>query len=180
MPTTSSHFLILIALTGLLVACAGSKIQYDYYTKARFSEYDTFSWMESSGEGTVLIAPLDQHIRQSVTQALDSTGLSPAESGGDLLVTYHIGEKMPIFPSRHGYTYWPGHWSYGGYYRGIEQYFYPKGALIIDLIDRRSSNLVWRGSAPKVIRNADTEKLQTAIDEAVREIMENFPPNYGR
>jgi|GEM_PF-1359428 len=167
---------ILIVLSGFLTACNSSQVLYDYYTKARFSEYETFSWLEKSSEAAALIAPVEEHIRKAVSQALESKGLSQKESGGELLLTYHIGEKAPIYPSRQGYMYWPDHWSYGGYYGGTEQFRYKKGTLIIDLINRRSNKLIWRGSAPKVISNAKTEKLYEKIDAAVDEIMANFPP----
>jgi hypothetical protein len=168
-------FFVFILVTA---ACSTPSILFDYNTKARFSNYQTFSWLESD-TAPLLIETVDQMIRDSISKQLESKGIQNVGSGGDLLATYHPGRKDRIFPSRYGYTYWPARWGYGGYYQGVENYEYDDGALLIDLIDRRTNQLIWRGSAPKVLRIATTEELSREIGEAVRQILVNFPPPEG-
>lgn len=172
-----SH-LSLLFLPGLLLmagACSTPSILYDYHTKVRFERYQTFSWLESDSS-LLLLESVDRLIRDSVSQVLESKGLTYTDGSGDLLVLYHPGRDDRIYPSRYGYTYWPARWGYGGYYQGIEHYEYDEHTLIIDLIDRRTKQLVWRGSAPRVLRTTTTGKLAADAGAALRKMLANFPP----
>ena len=172
-PYKFSIYLFLLLL--LPAACSSPSVLYDYDTKARFPGYQTFSWLESD-TAPLLIDVVDQLIRDSISAQLETRGIQYVGSGGDLLVAYHPGQDEPIYPSRYGYAYWPSRWGYGGYYQGVEQYEYARGALVIDLIDRPANQLVWRGSAPGVLRTATTDKLTDEIGEAIRLILKHYPP----
>lgn len=170
------YFLPGAAFCLLLAGCSSPAAIYDYNTKTEFSKYDSFSWMEREDAVSGEVREWFSLIRKSVDEELISSGLHKSESGGSLLATIYEGQKAPIITSRYGYTYWPARWGYGGYYQGIEQYIYPSGTLVIDLIDRQTQELVWRGSAPKVIRKSSAGKHQEDVSTAVAEILSNFPP----
>ena len=159
----------------LVVNCGGSRTLYDYDTKARFEAYETFHWLEERAGGTSVIQPVDQALREAITYYLEARGLRLVNGEGDVAVTYHVGNKAPIAPGD-AYTYWPPRWSYGGYYGGAAAFVFPKGALIVDLVDRRKNRLVWRGSTAKAIRQAALEKQAARIEEAVAELMAQYPP----
>jgi len=165
-----------ILLLLLLLNCGGSRTLYDYDTKVRFYDYATYSWLEPAGGAPQVIPPIDEAIKMAVDRQLEGKGLRMVDGEGDFIVSYYVGSKAPIDTTPNEYTYWPGRWSYGGYYGGAEPFIFPKGALIIDLIDRRHSQLAWRGSTYKVISNAAVEKQTTRINEATEEILIFFPP----
>jgi hypothetical protein len=51
------------------------------------------------------------------------------------------------------------------------------GAPVIDVIDATSRQLVWRGSGSRAVsRNPTPEQTTAVIDEAVRSILAQFPP----
>ena len=58
---------------------------------------------------------------------------------------------------------------------------YEEGTLLIDFVDARTKQLIWRGWAVGVIENvgiiaSDPEKAEKKISSAVRKILEHFPP----
>lgn len=176
MPLSLKNTCWLCLLTSpLLFNCGGSRTLYDYDTKARFEAYDTFHWLEDRAGATQVIEPVDQALRKAITYYLEARGLRLVDGEGDLAVAYHVGDKAPIAPGD-AYAYWPARWGYGGYYGGAATFPFPRGTLIVDLIDRRKNRLVWRGSTPKAIRQAALEKQAARIDEAVAELLAQYPP----
>ncbi len=113
----------------------------------------------------------DAKIKDAATTALVNKGLTLSQRNPDLVVSYSsvVGTATrtyyyPMyggFYPRYGYGFGYGGWGgWGGYYRpyyyaygapfvyggmGVSQDHYKEGTLIIDLIDRRSKQIVWRG-----------------------------------
>ena len=59
---------------------------------------------------------------------------------------------------------------------GVEQY--DVGILVIDILDTKTNELVWRGKGRiQVVNESDQpEKISREVDKVVTEIMANFPP----
>lgn len=56
-------------------------------------------------------------------------------------------------------------------------YEYEEGTLILDVVDPKSKELMWRGSAQDEVNFKSTpEKAQAQINEAVNGMLEHFPP----
>ena len=54
---------------------------------------------------------------------------------------------------------------------------YDQGTLVLDIVDGRSNELVWRGTAQARIDPSNSpEERQRRINEAVRKILDRFPP----
>ncbi len=60
---------------------------------------------------------------------------------------------------------------------GVSTYEHEEGSLILDFVDAISKKMIWRGVAKAEVQNVDTpEKKEKLINEAVQEILKNFPP----
>ena len=60
----------------------------------------------------------------------------------------------------------------------IDVYQYEEGNLILDFIDPKSKELIWRGSAKAVVGNEKTpEERQKKIEETIQKILEKYPPH---
>ena len=54
---------------------------------------------------------------------------------------------------------------------------YDEGTLILDIVDAESRTLIWRGSArAEVSATVAPETREARVREAVRRILEQFPP----
>ena len=55
---------------------------------------------------------------------------------------------------------------------------YEQGTLVIDLVDRRTKKLVWRGTAQAALSETPSKaEREATIDEAVKKMFEKFPPS---
>ena len=106
--------------------------------------------------------------------ALAERGLQPADSNPDLLITFHtnVRHKRDVYVTQHGYSYW-----WGPTYVDVDVHEYREGTLVLDFIDRRTNNLVWRGIGTGTTEGIDSpEDLQKLLDMAVHKMVSKYPP----
>jgi hypothetical protein len=54
---------------------------------------------------------------------------------------------------------------------------YDEGTLVLEIVEQESQKLIWSGSATdRVNFSLSPEKEEAEINEAVREILKDFPP----
>lgn len=175
--------LAVFALTG----CSSIEVNYDYDNNVNFAQYKTYSYtpapenlkQTSAAQATLHSGLLDQRIKNSLDLVMTDRGLDNFKGGGDLLVVFHLGVADKVQVTDWGYNYSPHYYrgAYGG--RQIDVHQYQEGQLIIDLVDAKSKQLVWRGTGTKVIEGQPKtpEEGQARMDEIVWKIMESFPPH---
>jgi len=171
----------------LLGACSTMSVVSDYDTNADFSAYSTYRWPDKSEgirKGDMLVEnPLIyKRVQAAVEKELSAMGYSlRTREGADLIVHVHAGiRKLKTYEHRPGVEFslgggWYRPWwgPYGGY---TYVSYYEEGSLVIDLIDARTRDLVWRGMATDIVREYSTpEKMQQDIDKAVGKILSRFP-----
>ncbi len=180
------RFLSLAAIVALAVAvvgCSPINVKYDFDTSADFAVYKTFSWIEQpikpvSDVRTAqrLNTLLDKWIRTAVDAQLAAKGMTLVTENPDVLLVYHTGVDQKIDVEDWGYSY--PRYPYGGWYGGqVDVYEYQEGTLIVDVIDAKSHQLVWRGTATKTIdEDATSQERQANLNEVVRRMFADYPP----
>lgn len=105
----------------------------------------------------------DKRIKTAVNEQLKDKGYVYSEDGAQLIVHYHV-----IIENKASVRTEPL-----GYY-SLDTRRYDEGTLIIDFMDSRNCDLIWRGWAVSVLDDdkAISEKL---IRKAVNEIFKEFP-----
>lgn len=177
------YAILVISVAALVFGCASSfEVHHDWDRDADFTQYKTFSWLEretpkaGSARVTQRRNPLlEKRIQSAVEGQLTSKGLVRVEGTADLVVAYHTGREDKIDISTYGYRYGCDYWGYGG--REIDVYHYKEGTLIVDLIDSRSRELVWRGSATGTVKdNPTADQLEKKLNEVVKKLFQEYPP----
>jgi hypothetical protein len=157
-----------------LSACTSYDYYVAGLNRTNLSRYHTFAWMpparnHKNADGSMAA---DAKIKDAATTALKAKGLSLNQRDPDLIISYSSvvgkGTRTYYYPEYYGGGFYPGlgfglgygGWGgWGGFYRpyyyaygapfmyggGVGQENYKEGTLIIDLIDRRSKQIVWRG-----------------------------------
>jgi hypothetical protein len=70
-----------------------------------------------------------------------------------------------------------GYWGGYPYGRNIDVTSYTEASLILDIVDTKIKELVWRGIGIKAIEtNKSPEERTKTIDEAVEKILGEYPP----
>lgn len=179
--------LLLFSLTG----CSSLSVNYDYNQKLDFSAYKTYNWLPFPKD--MQVDPLNRaRFTTAVNNNLADKGFTQTTSQADFLIATHYGKESKVDITNWGYSYAPNNY-YGGYgYRyagrggyaggygassGVSVYEYEQGTLILDFIDAKSKQLIWRATAKGIVNPESTPDKQTQkVNDAVKEILDSFPP----
>jgi hypothetical protein len=142
----------------LLVACSTIQVSEDFDRRAPFTTYKTFSWMPRpdkmppNARAAIERSPLlGKRIQEITAEILADKGLTLAEQGPDILINYYVGFKERVDITGWGYFYgprWGYYWPFLGPY---DDYSYTEGTLVLDFVDAKTNELVWRGVADKAL-----------------------------
>lgn len=176
------HFYVSICLL-MLTACAKTP-DWDYDKSANFSNVKSFAWIPNASltkdTAHYQISPLmEQRVQKAVNDTLAAQGLQQvAFEQADVLINYHasVDSKVEIDTFTTGYqTRWDN-WGFGLHNQTHTQN-YEVGTLVIDVIDRSTNQLIWRGAKEgRLKKNQTPEQRTLAIEKTVKSILANFPP----
>jgi hypothetical protein len=171
-----------VALGALAVTgCATMTVSSHVRSGIDFSRYDTYDWGPAdalpTGDARLDRDPFfKDHLLGAVEKHLAARGLERSSSDTpDLLIHYHasINRRVNVFgvDREHGYCFddeckaWVND--------------YEAGTLVLDLVDRRSNRVIWRGWAQDSVEDMlnDRDRMAQKIDEAVARMMALFPLN---
>lgn len=169
---TITHFLILCT-TALALSCSPVSVSQDYDPQTNFSNLKNFAWLPIPRKAEVnqLVA---KRIQNAVTRELGSKGLLENSMNPDFLIAMHGTTKEKLEIQDWGYSsrraaYWGD--------RDISINQYTEGTLILDFVDAKSKQLLWRGVATGTVDpNATPEKRTKRINEGVAQLLAKFPP----
>ena len=163
---------------GFTVSCSPIyDVKYDYDQQANFSDLKTFDWMqapEKAGINSLVV----QRVKNAVNAELKAKGLMMTSNNPDFLIAEYHGKRDQVQISdrryRGGYR--------GGYGSGgVSVYAFEEGSLILDFVDAKSKQLIWRGSAKAQVDNIGTpEESEKLINAAVKEILKKYPPSSSK
>jgi hypothetical protein len=171
--------LLLAFATVFLSSCSS----YNFYTvgndKIKLADYRSYAWLrgnESKLEDYYDNDIAEEKIIESANQALGRKGLKLDNRKPDLLIRYTavVDNKTRTVRDRVYYQSPGGYVPRMGYYRGRAVYYYQyyrpfpvylgteqrdvefeQGNIVIDLIDRETSKVVWRGVAKGDVANPE-------------------------
>jgi hypothetical protein len=169
---TAAPALVVVAA---LSACSTLQTTADYDRSVDFSKYRTFAFKDVQPAANQLVA---RRIAGAIEGVLTSKGLIRDDANPDLWVVAHarIHNETQIVT-------FDTAWGYGWRWRGpgfatstVEQI--PVGTLVVDLVDTRVNEMVWRGTASDSLDPSDTPaEKDEHLRDAVSTMMENFPPH---
>lgn len=180
------HLIALLGTVGLLLTgCSSFNVTSDYDSAIDFSQYGTYAWLPrpdatDTTKGANNDGLLYQRIERAVNANLSTKGLRRVgtQSDANLLITEHINveQKLRVNTTNYGYGY--GRWGYhGAGYTDTTVDQYDQGTLILDFIDAKTKELVWRGMAQSRLKDLKTpEERQARVRAAVDAILEKYPP----
>ena len=161
-----------VALLGTIAVA--QSVNYDYDRAVNFANFRTYAWVH----GTAL---RDELNHKRVVTAIDSQLVSKGlfrvdgEREADMLVAYHANfdENVQITGFSSGF----GPPRFGNVSGTATTQKVVSGTLIVDLMDARTRNVVWRGSAARDLDpSAKPEKRDKNITKAAEKLFKNYPP----
>ena len=162
--------------------CSGMNVYSDFDPTAvdEMKAYKSYSWLPApKSKGKSADQLIAKRIMMVTDEALVKKGYERAQtSAPDFLIGWHgaVDSKLQYSTVNTYYGYGWGYW--GGV--GASQTYateYHEGSLIIDIVDAKSNELVWRGVAQaEVYPKSDPEYRNQQIQSAVNKILSQFPP----
>ena len=187
----------LLLLVSLISSCSSVNVQQK--AGVDFSKYHTYDFGKMDVKSADSQNPIyksslnDELIQNAITSELAKRGLRRVQGSAkpDLYLAYHLyieeAERTVANPPAAGFAY-PYAFSYRGaffpinygywygspfYNTGYRTETYNEGTLILDFIDARKRNLVWRGSVADAVYNP--ANIGPEFAKAAKEILEKFP-----
>lgn len=175
----------LVVVAMIVSGCSRVSVHTIADPDANFATYSTFKFLPKGGKASRGAAPPPRlpilrdpayHalVQEAIGSALVEKGFRALRGAAepDLLIGYHtvVRKRADVVPPIYGvgwrgrvYVARPGHVRH-----------YKEGTLVIDIVDAAGKHLVWRGVGVGAMREM---RPGEALHGAVREILEDFPPD---
>jgi hypothetical protein len=184
-----NYFAILLISLGLVaVGCSTIYVNQDYDKNTNFADLKTYDWLPTSETGESAKARMkystlwDKRVHDNVDRQLTARGYQQNSTSPDFYVMYYIGsqEKIDVTDwgyhyGRYGYYGSHGHGWYGG--RGYDVQTYTEGTVILDIIEAKEKQLIWRGYASSIMdEDSPPEAKEKRFNQAIARMLAKFPP----
>lgn len=166
---------LVVAAVAVVAACASSPTtNSDYNPATNFSQYHSFGFLATDQIADPMV---DSRIKSAITAALTAKGWTLNDQNPDVWVVPHIQlseqTQLNTWNTGWGYGRWGG--GMGNTQTTVEKI--PIGTCIIDLVDAKQKQMIWRGTASNTLSPSDTpEQKQAAVNQAMTQLFQNFPP----
>lgn len=183
---------IFAVFLGLFVAgCSTISVSHSFDPDTEFTELKRFGWMSGptvSSEDQLAL----KNIQHSLATQLAAKGIVEDQDNPDFLISIHGGKERKVDVQQWGYAYADRsyfHRPFGAFGRGYgfvpppgridyrsgtDTFEYEVGTLILDFINPKNKELIWRGIATAVVENPVRPER---VDQAVSELLQGFPPD---
>jgi len=162
-----------------LVACASSpEIKVGWDQHADFSKYHTWAWKPDGSIQDPVWAKRCQDVLsdQLATRGLKQVGI---DQNPDLWAVVHarLSAKTEVASFSPGWGYGWGPYGPAWAYDNTVEYQVPVGTILLDLVDSRQKEIVWRGRAHGAIQSDRTnEQREEKLIAVFQQMFAGFPP----
>lgn len=183
------------AFLSLIIGSCGSKVKTSKKVVADLDAFSSYAFLPN--QDTIKTSEYDNSfvnevIIEEISKNMEDLNYRLDRNQPDLLIFYHLmmDEENPVnsTPVYTNYSYYRPGYYIGPYYRDyaynnyftitrlagdhIEQTPYKKGTIVIDIIDRNSNEIIWRGKANDLVM---PNNLEQELRAYVNAIFEEFP-----
>ena len=164
---------MLVMLLGLMaVTAAAQSVQTDYDHSFRFSDLKTFSFADQRRAATDPLASdtlNDGRIRNGLESQLKANGFKMETEKADFMIAYYVSTKNKLNVQDFGYG--PPRW-FGS--RDIRVNQYSEGTLMVDFIDAKSNQVIWRGRASGTLEMKGVDKkICKSVEKLIKQYLKD-------
>ncbi len=185
---------VFIALFLILNGCSSIDVKQDYNAEYNFNTLKTYNWLDTnpnvSSDSRVNNDLIKDRMTTSVEAALKAKGYTKVDRAeASFLVTWlgAIDKKLQVQTIDHYYRPY-GYGSRGAYApftnsgsRKTIVSEYDLGTILIDILDPKEHKLIWRGTGQGIVHSGRSpEQITKGINNAVQQILEQFPPTHKK
>src|SRR5262245_1945325 len=162
-----------VFLTLTAGAFASTKTDYDH--SINFEKYQTFAWKNYArpGNGIVNNSIVASRLQNAVDEQLMKKGMREDDRNPDVYIVVHLSAKnmsdieyIPAYGWRH--------WGWMGPDVFVNRYV--EGTTVIDIVDAKTNQLVWRAIATDTGSNVLDVQSEKKVDKMAADAFKHFPP----
>jgi hypothetical protein len=156
----------------LTLACSTMTTSVDYDHTVNWSQFHSFQLAEGTRDPVTFT---QKRIEDGITSALTSRGWTVATSNPDIMVYAHTvlsTEKQWTATSMGGF----GYRGWGGMTTATQTSI-PIGTIIVDMVNPKTREMVWRGVAQDQVSGTGADRGR--VQDAIQALFRNFPPGSG-
>lgn len=167
-----------IFLAAVVVGCSGGvNVDQEFEPETDFKRYKTWWWLLDSptekavaASSQTFVKEYDAYFKGVVEDQMTEKGLVRVETNPDIRVSYLVGIK-----GTSGLINWD--MDYLAQMQHAEVYKSRGGVVIIDFVDARSGELIWRGTGTGAANVDPTpDMVKENVNKAVKKILGQYPP----
>lgn len=173
-------------LTAALLGCAvfltlttaalavDAKTDYDH--SVNFEKYRTFAWKNygTPANGIINNSLVAARLQSAVNEQLIKKGMREDDRNPDVYIVTHLGARnmtdIEYLPGAGGWR----HWRWMGPDVPVNKYV--KGTTIIDIVDAKTNQLVWRAIATDRGNNLLDVQSAKNVEKMAVDAFKHFPP----
>jgi hypothetical protein len=175
MKTARIMSVVVMILGALVVSASAQTVQSDFDRTFRFSSLKTFSFAVQKRATTDPLASdtlNDGRIRTGLETQLRANGFRMETETPDFVIAYHVTSKNRL--NVQDYSFGPPR-LWGS--RDIRVNQYAEGTLLVDFIDVKTNQVVWRGRATGALELKDIDKkIIKSTEKLVKQFMKDTQP----
>jgi hypothetical protein len=162
-----------VFLTLTTGAFASTRTDYDH--SVNFEKYRTFAWKTSRvpATGKVNNSIVASRIQNAVDEQLTKKGMREDERNPDVYIVAHLGTKNMADVEYMPASGWR-HWRWMRPEVFVNRYV--KGTTVIDIVDAKTNELVWRAIGTDTGSNVLDVQTEKQIDKMAADAFKHFPP----
>jgi hypothetical protein len=171
--------LIFITIALLAAGCSPQmRVYSDHDPDYRIQDFSTFDWgqkvnIEANQNPLHYNEMNDKRIKTAIQQQLTGLGYVQSNTKPEIYIHYHIivDDRSMMTTEPYGY--------YGPYWMRTHTnvYSYREGTFIIDFMDSKTHNLIWRGWITTELDMITPDQTEEIITKAVSKILKHLPPS---
>jgi hypothetical protein len=177
---TLAGAMVLIAVT----AAFGVSVKSDFEKSFDFSGLRTFAFKTDRASNDPLSTNTIEagRIQSALTAQLEANGFTQSDQNPDFIVAFYARSKEKTQVQSTGFGYGAGFgWGYGIPFRGrwrwgmgpdIWTSTYTQGSVMVDIIDPKNNELVWRGVAKDTINGIGQSEKQA--NQAAKDLVKRY------
>lgn len=177
---------LVCVVLALMIGCSRVGVEHEAISPAKLSGLQSFSWLTSESASTdvrVNNPTVHKHVIAAVEKELEKKGYTQGtKEDADFLVSWFgkVDEKVKEQSIAHFY----GSYGYGAVAasmpekvaEGAVKKTYREGTLIVDIIDPRNGDVIWRGtSSDTLVAGMDEKEVAAYLNASVRRVLAKFP-----
>jgi hypothetical protein len=164
---------MLAMMVGLMaMSAAAQSVQSDFDRSFRFSDLKTFSFAIQNRAASDPLASdslNDGRIRKGLESQLTAGGFHMGTEKADFVIAYYVTTKNKLNVQDFGYG--PPRW-FGS--RDIRVNQYSDGTLMVDFIDAKSNQVIWRGRASGTLEMKGVDKkISKSVEKLIKQFMKD-------